>query len=101
MGLGGIAMAREATLFDEANGSPLRGYLLMKSRGSANIPPAWIDRSQESRKNREKAVATAFKTGGVADVVTLEDWELAYRKECFYYGIRVLLDLERKGKTRL
>jgi hypothetical protein len=94
-------MAREATLFDEANGSPLRGYLLMKSRGSANIPPAWIDRSFESRKGREKDVAAAFKSGGVADVMTLEDWEIAYRKECFYYGIRVLLELERKGKSKL
>ena len=94
-------MAREATLFDEAGGSPVRGYLLLKSRGSANIPPAWIDRTHESRKNREKAVAAAFKTGGVADIMTLEDWELVYRKECFYYGIRALLELERSGKTKL
>jgi hypothetical protein len=65
-------MTREATLFDEAGGSPLRGYLL-KSQGSANISPAWIDRSQISRKNRERVVAAALKTGGVADVITLED----------------------------
>jgi hypothetical protein len=94
-------MAREATLFDEANGSPLRGYLLLTSRGPANIPPAWIARSRISRKSREKAVAIALKSGGVAAVMTLEDWELAYRKECFYHGIRALLELERKGKTRL
>jgi hypothetical protein len=94
-------MAREATLFDEANGSPLRGYLLLKSRGSGNIPPAWIDRSRKSRKGREKAVSEAFKKGKVAGVMTLEDWELAYRKECFYHGIRALLELERNGKTRL
>jgi len=94
-------MTRDATLFDEAGGSPLRGYLLMKSRGSANIPPAWIDRSRKSRKSREAAVATAFKSGKVAGVMTLEDWELAYRKECFYHGIRALLELERKGKTKL
>jgi hypothetical protein len=94
-------MTREATLFDEASGSPLRGYLLLKSQGSANIPPAWIDRSRKSRKNRERAAAAALKTGGVADVITLEDWELAYRKECFYHGIRALLELERRGKTKL
>jgi hypothetical protein len=94
-------MTRQATLFDEASGSPLRGYLLLRSRGSANIPPAWIDRSRHSRKAREKAVAAGLKSGGVAAVMTLEDWELAYRKECFYHGIRVLLELERAGKTRL
>jgi hypothetical protein len=94
-------MTREATLFDEASGSRLRRYLLLKSQGSANIPPAWIDRSQKSRKNRERAVAAALKTGGVADVITLEDWELAYRKECFYRGIGALLELGRRGKTKL
>lgn len=94
-------MTRDATLFEEASGSPLRGYLLLKSRGSANIPPSWIDRSRQSRKGREKAVAEAFKKGKIAEVMTLEDWELAYRKECFYHGIRALLELERTGKTKL
>jgi hypothetical protein len=46
-------------------------------------------------------VAAALKTGGVAGVITLEDWELAYRKECFYHEIRALLELERRGKTKL
>lgn len=92
---------REATLFEEAGGSALRGYLLLKSRGSGNIPPAWIDRSRESRKSREKAVAEAFRKGKLAGVTTIEDCELAYRKECFYYGIRALLELERSGKTKL
>ena len=94
-------MTRQATLFDEANGSPLRGYLLLKSGGSANIPPAWIVRSRKSRKGREKAAAEAFRNGKVAGVMTLEDWELAYRKECFYHGLRALLELERSGKTKL
>lgn len=93
-------MAREATLFDEAGGSAVRGYILLK-QGGGNIPPNWIDRATESRVNRHKTVAAALKDGGPADIVTLEEWELAYRKECFYYGIRVLFDLERKGKTKL
>jgi hypothetical protein len=42
-----------------------------------------------------------MKSGRPADYLTLEEWELAYRKECFYYGIRVLLDLDRTGKTKL
>ena len=94
-------MTREATLFEQAHGSPVRGYLLLKSAGSANIPPAWIERARMSRKNREKAVAAAFKSGKLAGVTVLEDWEVAYRKECFYYGIRALLELERSGKTKL
>lgn len=93
-------MPREASLFDEAQGNPLRGYLLMKQSG-ANVPPAWIDRARESRKSREKAVSQAFKNGRVWDVIAVEEWELAYRKECFYYGIRALFELERKGKTSL
>ena len=94
-------MSREAGLFDEANGSPLRGYLLLKSRRGGNIPPNWIVRSRKSRKGREKDVATAFKKSKRARMTALEDWELAYRKECFYRGIRALLVLDREGETRL
>jgi hypothetical protein len=93
-------MPREANLFDEAQGSPVRGYLLMKQSGS-KVPPAWIERAHKSRKSREKAVSQALKSGRVWEVTTLEEWELAYRKECFYYGIRALFELERKGKTAL
>jgi len=94
-------MPSEPTLFDKAGGSPLRAYLLMKSAGSANIPPMWIERTREARKKREKTIATVLKKGTVQNVITLEDWELSYRKECFYRGIRALLELERTGKTKL
>ena len=30
-----------------------------------------------------------------------EDWERAYRTECFYRGLRVLLELERDGQSQL
>jgi len=94
-------MPREATLFDESGGSVLRAYLLLKNAGSANIPPNWIERAKESRKNREKAVASSLKTGKVQDILRLEQWELAYKKECFYRGLRVLLELEREGSSSL
>jgi hypothetical protein len=94
-------MPREAGLFDESAWSPVRAYLLLKSQGSANIPPAWIGRARASRKSREKAVAKALRSGKVTDIVRIEDWELAYRKECFYHGLRVLLELERSGKSKL
>ena len=41
-------MPREATLFDSADGSVLKGYRLLQ-RGGANIPPMWIQRASQSR----------------------------------------------------
>jgi hypothetical protein len=94
-------MPREAELFVESGGSPVRAFVLMKSQGSANIPPSWIERAHESRKTRERKTAALLKTGGVTDILGLEEWELAYQKECFYRGIRILLELERSGKSKL
>lgn len=94
-------MPREATLFEESGGSPLRAYLLMKASGSANIPPNWIERARESRKKREPHVADLLRKGPVHEITAVEEWELAYRKEAFYRGIRALLDLERSGKTQM
>lgn len=94
-------MPREASLFDASKGSVVRAYLLLKQNGSANIPPTWIERARDSRKSREKDLARVLTKGRLTDLPTLEDWELRYRKECFYHGLRALLELERKGKTRL
>lgn len=94
-------MPREAALFEESGGSVLRAYLLLKSAGSANIPPNWIERAKESRKNREANVAQLLKNGRIRDLPRVEEWELAYRKECFYRGLRVLLELERDGQSSL
>jgi hypothetical protein len=94
-------MPREAALFEESHGSVLRAYLLLKNNGSANIPPMWIERAKESRKRRETDVAKALRKGGIQDLITVEDWELAYSKECFYRGLRTLLELERDGKSKL
>ena len=85
-------MSREATLFDSADGSVLKGYRLLQ-RGGANIPPMWIQRASESRCRLHKDVAQALRRKSKAGQSTL--------KECFYYGLRVLLELARKGKTRL
>lgn len=93
-------MPREAGLFDTAGGNPLRGYLLLKQNGG-NVPPMWISRAEKSRKKRHSNVVQTLRKGGVAGILDLEDWDLAYRKECFYRGIRILFDLERKGKTHL
>jgi hypothetical protein len=91
---------REAALFDQSDGSPVEGFFLLRKQG-ANIPPMWIDRATESRKKREAALGNALKANSLDAVQLLEEWELAYRKECFYYGLRALLELERKGKTDL
>jgi hypothetical protein len=53
-------MPRQAKLFDETNGDATEAYLLLR-RDGGNLPPAWIDRAKKSRKNREKALATAIK----------------------------------------
>ena len=96
-------MPRSADLFEASGGSVVRAYLLLKSNpnGSANIPPMWIERAKESRKRREPEVARILKNGKIKDFPELEFWELRFRKECFYHGLRVLLELERKGKSKL
>ncbi len=78
----------------------------MKAEGSTHVPPMWVDRASTSRKKGEKEVAKILKkTRGrirfTKDLGVLENWELRYRKGCFYYGIRALLELERQGKTKL
>ena len=93
-------MVREATLFEDAEGSPLRGFLLLKGSGSGNIPTTWIDRAHESRKNREERVAEVLQNGDLAGLLDLEDWEQAFFKGRFYLGIRVLLELERQGRSK-
>lgn len=93
-------MSREATLFDDCDGSVLEAYFIL-SREGGNIPPAWLERSSESRKKREAEVARVLNEGAWGDIAVLRDWEEAYRKECFYYGIRVLMELERKHKSAL
>jgi hypothetical protein len=93
-------MPREAGLFEASGGSPLRGYLILRQQGG-NVPPQWIERSTESRRGRQADLAKALKEGRPADIVLAEDWELAFRKECFYRGIRILMELERGGHTKL
>ncbi len=93
-------MPREANLFEVVNGSVVEAFLLLRAE-SKNIPPAWIERAKESRKNRQKRLAELLGENSLDALPALRDWELAYRKECFYYGLRALLELERQGGTRL
>lgn len=93
-------MPREASLFEESGESPLEAYLLLRQDGG-NIPPAWIERARASHKKREKTLAAALQENSLDALALLRDWELAYSKECFYQGIRALMELERAGKTKL
>ena len=105
-------MAREPKLFNASKGSSSAGFL----RLTGNLPPNWIDRAHDSRKAIEPEVLKALrklkrlrlqrpnakatiKQAAKSLRSTLKQWELAYQKECFYYGIRVLLELERDGTT--
>jgi len=90
-------MSDESTLYEQAKGNPVEGYLLLKSMGG-NVPPNWIHRYTASRKKKQIELAKTLKKGLSAYGALLE-WEEAYKKECFYYGIRALFELERDGKT--
>lgn len=93
-------MPREAGLFEAAGGSVVEAYFLLRAEGG-NIPPMWIERASESRKNREKQLAELLESNSLDAVQALRDWELSYQKECFYYGLRALLEMARNGKTKL
>jgi hypothetical protein len=93
-------MPREAGLFEKSCGSAVKAFHILRQSG-VNIPPNWIDRSAASRIGRQKELGKQLHSKSIDAVPLLEDWELAYQKECFYYGLRVLLELERKGKTKL
>ena len=106
-------MPREAKLFDACDGSPSKAI----RKTVANVPPAWIHwRADESRKKLEPAVVKAMRKvsrlrlqrpGAKVTIEgadkelrgTLKKWELAYRKENFYNGLRVLMELQRNGAS--
>jgi hypothetical protein len=108
-----VSMPREAKLFESARESPARA--LFKLQG--NIPPNWIARARRSRKGLEPDLVASMRklqrlrktrpnaqaTINAADQelkMLLKAWELAYRKECFYNGLRALLEISRDGETR-
>lgn len=93
-------MPREAQLFDATEGNLFLAFLALREQG-VNIPPNWLERSRESRKKREKELGKLLRAGKLDAANFIREWELYYRKECFYYGLRALLELERKGRTSL
>ncbi|PYX92672.1 MAG: hypothetical protein DMG71_17455 [Acidobacteria bacterium] len=84
----------------------------------ANIPPRWIKNAQKSRKRIEPAIVealqsvisirrnrpraqVALKKANHDFKAVLSRWETAYNKENFYRGIRILLELQRNGSSKL
>jgi hypothetical protein len=107
-------MPREAKLFLSSAGSAARGFL----RFRANIPPRWIRNAHNSRKRIEPEIVDALRSLRTIQrnrpraQVTLKNaskqfkavlarWETAYNKENFYRGIRILLELQRQGSSKL
>lgn len=107
-------MPREARLFTSSAGSPVRGFLKLR----ANIPPRWIENARTSRKRNEAGIVSAlgklrrlqkYHPRAKARIraatselrAALKLWETAYRKEVFYRGIRVLLEIKRDGASKL
>ena len=107
-------MPRKAKLFLASSGSATRGFL----RFRANIPPRWIKNAQKSRKRIEPEIVDALRSiksiqkNRPRAQVALKDarkrlktvlsrWDVAYSKENFYRGIRILLELQRNGSSKL
>jgi hypothetical protein len=107
-------MPREAQFFDFCYGSAVKGFLKLQG----NIPPRWIDNARTSRKTIEPAIEkylrrlqglrkkrprakSAIKSATKDLRDTLNQWELKYRKESFYRGIRTLLEIDRDGFSKL
>jgi hypothetical protein len=106
-------MPREAQLFDSCSGSPMRGFLKLH----ANVTPRWIANARASRKRIEPSVSKCLRelrrlrkkrprakstikraTKDLREI--LNQWELKYRKEVFYLGIRTLLEIDRDGFSK-
>jgi len=107
-------MPREAKLFSSSSGSVVRGFLKYR----ANIPPRWIRNARTSRKRIEPEIVqslkllkrlrktrpraqVAIKNASKGMRAVLNRWEMAYNKESFYRGIRILLELGRNGSSNL
>jgi hypothetical protein len=107
-------MPRKARLFRSSSGSAVRGFLKFR----ANIPPRWIQNSRNSRKRIEPEIVRGLRSlvklrknrprARVAQQqaaktlkTVLTRWETAYNKENFYRGIRILLELQRSGSSKL
>ena len=107
-------MPREARLFDSSSGSAVRGFLKLR----ANIPPRWIENARTSRKRFEPEIQKCLRNlihlrknrPGAKVLIrnvnkelkaVLKQWEMAYQKETFYRGIRILLEVQRGGSSPL
>ena len=66
-------MPREANLFESVSGSVVEAFLLLRLDGK-NVPPAWIERAHESRKNREKRLAELLTENSLDALQALRDW---------------------------
>jgi hypothetical protein len=109
-------MPREAKLVLSSAGSAARGFL----RFRANIPPRWIKNAQKSRKriepeivdalrsvksiqrNRPPGHELALKNASKQFKELLSRWEAVLQQGKFLpRGIRILLELQRNGSSKL
>lgn len=92
---------REAKLFEQTGGSILKAYLLLKENPGTNIPYSWYERASQSKRRIHSDISEVLKKDSLKGYYKLKEFETKYRKECFYYGLRLLLELERNKKTNL
>jgi hypothetical protein len=90
------------TLYEKYKNDIYGGYLQIKDNYK-NLPLSWYERSKESRRSLHDDVASILVNEDRSEVGknTVIDWELKFRKECFYLGIRILLELERDSMSDL
>jgi hypothetical protein len=93
-------MAREPKFFNDSKGDVIYGFLLGQ-RNNFNISDNFIERATQSRMARQKLLKKAMQAKDQESYDLIKDWCESFKKECFYYGVKVLQDLQRTGKTKL
>lgn len=99
-------MSEEKTLFESMNGNIVKAFIEMSSQGK-RIGRQFLVNSKASRLKRQSELAKLFnkkhltKKEVIAFNALLEEWEEMFKRECFYHGIRCLMELNWYGKTAL
>jgi hypothetical protein len=85
-------MPRQPDLYEATEGNLLLAYLQLCTQGK-NVPPNRARSSRAVRKTWDLQANKLLQKGKLNVVNFARDWELAYKKEYFYRGLRTLFDL--------
>ena len=85
--------------FDKGRKQKLRGSIAQKLAREPEVVNA-LRSLRRIQKNRPRA-QVALRNASKQLKAVLDRWETAYNKENFYRGIRILLELQRQGSSKL